>query len=32
LWWNKRYRLRVGATGDFAPRFGNAGLSFGFWG
>ena len=28
----RKYRLRVGATGDFAPRFGNAGLSFGFWG
>lgn len=32
LWWNAKYRLRLGATGDFAPRFGNAGLSFGFWG
>lgn len=32
FWWNKKYRLRVGATGDFAERFGNAGLSFGFWG
>ncbi len=32
FWWNKRYRLRLGVTGDFAPRFGNAGLSFGFWG
>jgi hypothetical protein len=32
FWWNKKYRLRMGATGDFAPRFGNAGLSFGFWG
>jgi len=32
FWWNKKYRLRLGLTGDFAPRFGNAGLSFGFWG
>ncbi len=32
FWWNKKYRLRIGITGDFAPRFGNAGLSFGFWG
>ncbi|MBZ0233793.1 MAG: hypothetical protein K8M05_15805 [Deltaproteobacteria bacterium] len=31
FWWNKKYRLRLGLTGDFAPRFGNAGLSFGFW-
>jgi hypothetical protein len=31
FWWNKKYRLRVGVTGDFAPRFGNAGLSLGFW-
>lgn len=31
MWWNTRYRLRLGLTGDFAPRFGNAGLSFGFW-
>lgn len=32
FWWNKKYRLRIGVTGDFAERFGNAGLSFGFWG
>jgi hypothetical protein len=32
FWWNKKYRLRLGVTGDFAPRYGNAGLSFGFWG
>jgi hypothetical protein len=32
FWWNKKYRLRLGVTGDFAPRFGNAGVSFGFWG
>ncbi len=30
-WGNTRYRLRTGVTGDFAPRFGNAGLSLGFW-
>ncbi len=29
--WSRRYRLRLGATGDFAPRFGNAGVSIGFW-
>jgi len=26
-----RYRLRVSLTADVAPRYGNAGVSFGFW-
>ncbi|MBK9034331.1 MAG: hypothetical protein IPL61_24210 [Myxococcales bacterium] len=29
--WGRRYRVRAGVTGDFAPRFGNAGVSVGFW-
>lgn len=29
--WSRSYRLRLSATGDFAPRFANAGIGVGFW-
>lgn len=29
--WDKEYRPRLSLTGDFADRYGNAGVSIGFW-
>ncbi len=29
--WNERYRLRLSATSDGARKYGNGGLSIGFW-
>jgi hypothetical protein len=29
--WSWRYRVRISATGDVASKYGNAGLSVGFW-
>jgi hypothetical protein len=29
--WRWRYRVRISATGDVASKYGNAGLSVGFW-